>query len=353
MPNFCSCKHKITKMVSSSSIDAVHVAAMVPPSASDECDTSCGSIGGPTRGCYRNCTSQKRRIGAIGTDGGNSDGHGRSDAATITTSFKSPTLLGALCWTLAIFSVCRRPLSEALATPLVPGKSTSAVGPFGMPPRRSSPATVATGVGSGTASTTSLDMLRGGADATLAQSRGMASRRGGDGKKKSRPTAASGGSAAAQTTQRNVLQSRPDVSTEIGPAADDDGLAANANINTNTNGDIPRLAVDASDLSSNDEDEEDFDTNRVIPCEYVAETNLPTDVGHFRLRAYRISDDNFSSNRRNRFVGTEPCVIYAGDKSPFGIKGGADGNKVMKGRRSVPVRIHDQCFTSEVFRSQR
>lgn len=270
---------------------------------------------------------------------------------TIITSFKSPTLLGALCWTLAIFSVCRRPLSEALATPLVPGKSTSALGPFGMPPRRSSPATVATGLGSGTAaSTTSLDMLRGGADATLAQSRGMASRRG-DGKKKSRPTAASGGSAAAQTTQRNVLQSRPDVSTEVGPAADDDGLAANAN--TNTNGDIPRLAVDASDLCSNDEDEEDFYANRVIPCEYVAETNLPTDIGHFRLRAYRISDDDFSSNRRNRFVGTEPCVIYAGDKPPFGIKGGADGNKVMKGRRSVPVRIHDQCFTSEVFRSQR
>ena len=344
-------------MVSSSSIHGVNVAAMVPPSA---CDTSCVAIGGRlTRGCYRNCTSQKRRIGAIFADGGNSGAHGRSDAATITTSFKSPTLLGALCWTLAIFSVCRRPLSEALATPLVPGKSTSAVGPFGMPPRRSSPATVATGLGSGTAasasasaSTTSLDMLRGGADATLAQSRGMASRRG-DGKKKSRPTAASGGSAAAQTTQRNVLQSRPDVSTEVGPAADDDGLAANANTNTNINGDIPRLDVDASDLSSNDEDEEDFDANRVIPCEYVAETNLPTDIGHFRLRAYRISDDDFSSNRRNRFVGTEPCVIYAGDKPPFGIKGGADGNKVMKGRRSVPVRIHDQCFTSEVFRSQR
>lgn len=333
-----------------------NLAAMVPPSASDECDTSCV---GPTQGhrhsggCYRNCTSQKRRIGAIGADGGDSDGHGRTEVATITTSFKSPTLLGALCWTLAIFSVCRRPLSEALATPLVPGKSTSAVGPFGMPPRRSSPAAVPAGVGSGAASATSLDMLRGGADATLAQSRGMASRRG-DGKKKSRPTAASGGSAAAQTTQRNVLQSRPDVSTEVGPAADDDGLAASTSTNTNTNGDsIPRLAVDASDLSSNDEEDEDFDANRVIPCEYVAETNLPTDIGHFRLRAYRISDDDFSSNRRNRFVGTEPCVIYAGDKPPFGIKGGADGNKVMKGRRSVPVRIHDQCFTSEVFRSQR
>jgi hypothetical protein len=179
----------------------------------------------------------------------------------------------------------------------------------------------------------------------------MASRRG-DNKKKIRPTAA-GGSASAPTTQCNVLKSRPDLSTEVGPASDDDGII-------NTNVDIPRLSVDSSDLSSsNDDDDVDDDvdgnfvTNRVIPCEFVAETNLPTDVGHFRLRAYRISDDDFSSQRRNRFVGTEPCVIYAGDKPPFGIKGGADGNKVMKGKKSVPVRIHDQCFTSEVFRSQR
>jgi GTP cyclohydrolase II len=38
-------------------------------------------------------------------------------------------------------------------------------------------------------------------------------------------------------------------------------------------------------------------------------------------------------------------VIYCPDKSPFGINGDlAEG---------VPVRIHDQCLTSEVFRSQR
>ncbi len=334
-----------------------NVVAMAPPSALlGECDTSCagsaGDRGGNTTGgCYRNCTTQKRRIGAagamvagIGSSGG--IGNGRTSLAT-GSSKRSPALLGALCWTVAIFSICRRPLSEALATPLVPGKSTSAVGPFGMP-RRTSPVTAEAG---SSASTTSLDMLRGGADATLAQSRGMASRRG-DNKKKIRPTAA-GGSASAPTTQCNVLKSRPDLSTEVGPASDDDGII-------NTNVDIPRLSVDSSDLSSsNDDDDVDDDvdgnfvTNRVIPCEFVAETNLPTDVGHFRLRAYRISDDDFSSQRRNRFVGTEPCVIYAGDKPPFGIKGGADGNKVMKGKKSVPVRIHDQCFTSEVFRSQR
>ena len=65
--------------------------------------------------------------------------------------------------------------------------------------------------------------------------------------------------------------------------------------------------------------------------EYVAETKLPTDVGAFQLRAYRVPGAP---------LGQEPCVIYARDRPPFGQSG-------------VPVRIHDQCLTSEVFRSQR
>jgi len=76
-----------------------------------------------------------------------------------------------------------------------------------------------------------------------------------------------------------------------------------------------------------------------IPAEFIAETNLPTDVGHFRLRAYRTSKGS------NEYTGTEPCVIYHPDKSPFGQNG------VLK--ENVPVRIHDQCLTSEVFGSQR
>jgi GTP cyclohydrolase II len=77
-----------------------------------------------------------------------------------------------------------------------------------------------------------------------------------------------------------------------------------------------------------------------IPAEFVAETNLPTDVGQFRLRAYRTDPDPV-----NEFTGREPSVIYATDKSPFG----SDGNL----KENVPIRIHDQCLTSEVFRSQR
>lgn len=77
-----------------------------------------------------------------------------------------------------------------------------------------------------------------------------------------------------------------------------------------------------------------------IPATFIAETNLPTDVGQFRLRAYR------TPQASNEFTGNEPCVIYAADKPPFGDSNGGF-------REDVPVRIHDQCLTSEVFRSQR
>jgi hypothetical protein len=86
-----------------------------------------------------------------------------------------------------------------------------------------------------------------------------------------------------------------------------------------------------------------FDTSieadKPIIARHIAETNLPTDVGQFRLRAYRV-EDAMKEILKNQHVGTEPCVIYSSSKPPFGQK-------------SVPVRIHDQCFTSEVFRSQR
>jgi len=80
-----------------------------------------------------------------------------------------------------------------------------------------------------------------------------------------------------------------------------------------------------------------MDADKLQPAMHIAETNLPTDIGHFRLRAYRVEDP---SSVTNMHVGSEPCVIYSTARPPFGLKG-------------VPVRIHDQCFTSEVFRSQR
>ena len=79
--------------------------------------------------------------------------------------------------------------------------------------------------------------------------------------------------------------------------------------------------------------------DKPIHAEFIAETALPTDVGQFRLRAYR------TDAGENEYTGREPSVIYAADKSPFGVEGQLN--------KDVPIRIHDQCLTSEVFRSRR
>ena len=59
--------------------------------------------------------------------------------------------------------------------------------------------------------------------------------------------------------------------------------------------------------------------------EFVAETMLPTERGTYRVRAYR---DHRS--------GTEPLAIVWGE---------------VEGRADLPVRIHDECLTSEVLGS--
>ena len=58
---------------------------------------------------------------------------------------------------------------------------------------------------------------------------------------------------------------------------------------------------------------------------FVSETLLPTKSGDFRVRVYRDLSD-----------GSEPVAILAGD---------------VRGRTEVPVRVHDECFTSEVLGS--
>ncbi|KAF4132643.1 GTP cyclohydrolase II [Phytophthora infestans] len=64
-----------------------------------------------------------------------------------------------------------------------------------------------------------------------------------------------------------------------------------------------------------------------VTTTFVAETALPTDGGMFRVRAYR----SVGSLRES-----EPIAMITGD---------------VRGKRNVPVRVHDQCFTSEVFGS--
>jgi len=63
-------------------------------------------------------------------------------------------------------------------------------------------------------------------------------------------------------------------------------------------------------------------------CLFVAETNLPTDKGVFRVRSYR-STMNSS---------IEPTAVIFGK---------------VENMDNIPIRVHDACFTSEVLGSQK
>jgi len=69
----------------------------------------------------------------------------------------------------------------------------------------------------------------------------------------------------------------------------------------------------------------DRDIKTVSAVEFVSETLLPTTAGSFRVRAYRDPES-----------GTEPVVILDGE---------------VNGAEALPVRVHDECFTSEVLGS--
>ena len=71
-----------------------------------------------------------------------------------------------------------------------------------------------------------------------------------------------------------------------------------------------------------------FDEFSCGDTRFIAETKLPTDRGFYRVRGYRHSVDGAPS--------TEPVAIVYGE---------------IEGRESVPVRVHDACFTSEVLGS--
>eukprot|EP00545_Synedropsis_sp_CCMP1620_P000755 CAMPEP_0119014060 /NCGR_PEP_ID=MMETSP1176-20130426/9331_1 /TAXON_ID=265551 /ORGANISM="Synedropsis recta cf, Strain CCMP1620" /LENGTH=541 /DNA_ID=CAMNT_0006967197 /DNA_START=192 /DNA_END=1817 /DNA_ORIENTATION=+ len=114
----------------------------------------------------------------------------------------------------------------------------------------------------------------------------------------------------------------------IGPAFGAANSDAAASVNFSKN--------EANDVNGQAKDD---DIDNVMEATFVAETNLPSDLGDFRLRAYRTAQGS------NPFAGNEPCVIYSADKPPFGEDG--------KLKESVPVRVHDQCLTSEVFGSNR
>jgi len=87
-------------------------------------------------------------------------------------------------------------------------------------------------------------------------------------------------------------------------------------------------------------------------------------MGKYRLRAYRVSKGwKYPLSTKFKDIGShfgkEPCVIYYAEKPPGTLSAsvsgddGTGGDLVVNMKKRVPVRIHDQCFTSEVFRSQR
>ena len=61
------------------------------------------------------------------------------------------------------------------------------------------------------------------------------------------------------------------------------------------------------------------------PTQFIAQTNLPTTIGSLLVRSYR-----------NTTTGHEPIAIVSGDISKM---------------KTIPVRVHDACFTSEVLGS--
>lgn len=73
-------------------------------------------------------------------------------------------------------------------------------------------------------------------------------------------------------------------------------------------------------------DSEGHETN------YIAECNLPSILGDFKMRAYTYREAGETQNK------LEPVVVVMGD---------------VQDQEDVMVRVHDQCFTSEVFGSKR
>jgi len=202
--------------------------------------------------------------------------------------------------------------------------------------------------------------FRGGADAVMRRPGSGSSR----GNSKQQQQQSSGSSQSSSSSSLSVSRTKNDSAASASAAGDGDDESSQLEIEHLA---IPRSGSGVAEASGSGStlDLPGPDSAGILPVAYVAETNLPTDVGHFRLRAYRIptaalgvasgtGDPARASERLSdlmRGMGTEPCVIYCTDKPPFGIKGGREQG--VKLSENVPVRIHDQCFTSEVFRSQR
>ena len=98
----------------------------------------------------------------------------------------------------------------------------------------------------------------------------------------------------------------------------------------------PEHATNNTEVSENQIRESDVDTippaetnNNQHTTKFVAECMMPTSLGAFKMRSYTYD---------SRSTKLEPIVMVSGDVS---------------GSEDVLVRVHDACFTSEVFGSLR
>jgi GTP cyclohydrolase II len=73
------------------------------------------------------------------------------------------------------------------------------------------------------------------------------------------------------------------------------------------------------------------EATRLPSLEGLAQAPIPTRFGNFQLRVFHWDDPN-----AHPALSKEHCALVMGD---------------LKGRRSVPVRVHSECLTSEVFGS--
>lgn len=74
---------------------------------------------------------------------------------------------------------------------------------------------------------------------------------------------------------------------------------------------------------------------------FIAECQMPTDRGMYRLRSYRYKGAKTvwrNGERVLEWTEMEPVVMFNGQ---------------LSGQKGVVVRVHDQCFTSEVLGSKR
>jgi GTP cyclohydrolase II len=98
---------------------------------------------------------------------------------------------------------------------------------------------------------------------------------------------------------------------------------------------VQLAALPTSDMFNDSADHIDGRTD------FIAECKLPTEKGDFRLRSYRYKGAKLvlrNGERVLEWIEMEPVVVVHGD---------------LKGKKNVVVRVHDQCFTSEVLGSQR